>query len=139
VTPSSSSTSGQRAKQAGRTGSNGFSTKARPNIHAQRAERRGAAGGGFLLGLLGLGQQALGVLNLKTAVDGRKTPQVAVEIEQFERRSLADLELHRSRENRPESRANTRSALFGSHDNCGFLAEGTAGLRRSGSRRAWCG
>jgi hypothetical protein len=83
VTPCSSSTSGQRAKQAGRTGSNGFSTKARPNIHAQRAERRGAAGGGFLLGLLGLGHEALGVLNPKTAVDGRKTPQVAVEIEQF--------------------------------------------------------
>jgi hypothetical protein len=57
---------------------------------------------------------------LKTAVDGRKTPQVAVEIEQFERRSRTDLELLRSRENRPESRANTRSALFGSHDNCGF-------------------
>ena len=59
-------------------------------------------------------------MNLKTAVDGRKTPQFAVEIEQFERRSLTDLELLRSRENRPESRANTRSALFGSHDNCGF-------------------
>jgi hypothetical protein len=58
--------------------------------------------------------------NLKTAVDGRKTPQVAVEIEQFGRRSLTDLELLRSCENRPESRANTRSALFGSHDNCGF-------------------
>jgi hypothetical protein len=33
------------------------------------------------------------------------------------------LELLRSRENRPESRANTRSALLGSNDNCGFLAQ----------------
>ena len=61
-----------------------------------------------------------GIFVLKTAVDGRKTLQVAVEIEQFERRSLTDLELLRSRENRPESLANTRSALFGSHDNRGF-------------------
>ena len=65
-------------------------------------------------------QRAASPVSLKTAVDGRKTPQVAVEIEQFERRSRTDLELLRSRENRPESRANTRSALFGSHDNCGF-------------------
>jgi hypothetical protein len=59
-------------------------------------------------------------LNPKTAVDGRKTHQVAVAIEQFKRRSSTDLELLRSRKNRPESRANTRSALFGSHDNCSF-------------------
>jgi hypothetical protein len=56
----------------------------------------------------------------KTAVDGRKTHQVAVAIEQFKRRSSTDLELLRSRENHPESRANTRSAPFGSHDNGGF-------------------
>jgi hypothetical protein len=56
----------------------------------------------------------------RTAVDGRKTHQVAVAIEQFRRRSITDLELLRSRESRPESRANTRSALFGSHDNRGF-------------------
>ncbi|MFN9028899.1 MAG: hypothetical protein ACK5XM_01465 [Betaproteobacteria bacterium] len=59
-------------------------------------------------------------LNLKTAVDGRKTHQVAVATEQFERRSITGLELLRSRENCAESRANTRSALFGSNDNCGF-------------------
>ena len=59
-------------------------------------------------------------LNLKTAVDGRNTHQVAVATEQFERRSITGLELLRSRENCPESRANTRSALFGSNDNCGF-------------------
>jgi multidrug resistance efflux pump len=59
-------------------------------------------------------------LNLKTAVDGRETHQVAVATEQFERRSITGLELLRSRENCPESRANTRSALFGSNDNCGF-------------------
>jgi hypothetical protein len=57
---------------------------------------------------------------LKTAIDGRKTHQVAVATEQFERRSITGLELLRSRENCPESRANTRSALFGSNDNCGF-------------------
>jgi hypothetical protein len=57
---------------------------------------------------------------LKTAVDGRKTHQVAVATEQFERRSITGLELLRSRGNCPESRANTRSALFGSNDNCGF-------------------
>jgi hypothetical protein len=59
-------------------------------------------------------------MNPKTAVDGRKTHQVAVAIEQFELLSSADLELLRRRESRPESLANTRSALFGSHDNCGF-------------------
>jgi hypothetical protein len=56
----------------------------------------------------------------KTAVDGRKTHQVAVATEQFEQRSITGLELLRSRGNCPESRANTRSALFGSNDNCGF-------------------
>ncbi|MFN9031329.1 MAG: hypothetical protein ACK54C_02860, partial [Betaproteobacteria bacterium] len=59
------------------------------------------------------------VLTLKTAVDGRKAHQVAVATEQFERRSITGLELLRSRGNCPESRANTRSALFGSNDNCG--------------------
>jgi hypothetical protein len=59
-------------------------------------------------------------LTLRTAVDGRKTHQVAVATEQFERRSITGLELLRSRENCPESRANSRSALFGSNDNCGF-------------------
>jgi hypothetical protein len=59
-------------------------------------------------------------ISLKTAVDRRKTRQVAVAIEQFERRSITGLELLRRRENCPESRANTRSALFGSNDNCGF-------------------
>ncbi|MCA3219826.1 MAG: hypothetical protein ING59_14990 [Burkholderiales bacterium] len=59
-------------------------------------------------------------VSLKTAVDGRKTHQVAVATEQFERRSITGLELLRSRGNCPENRANTRSALFGSNDNCGF-------------------
>ncbi|MCA3218933.1 MAG: hypothetical protein ING59_10350 [Burkholderiales bacterium] len=59
-------------------------------------------------------------INLKTAVDGRKTHQVAVATEQIERRSITGLELPRRRGNCPESRANTRSALFGSNDNCGF-------------------
>ncbi|MFO0145010.1 MAG: hypothetical protein ACK54C_06750, partial [Betaproteobacteria bacterium] len=58
---------------------------------------------------------------LKTAVDGRKTHQVAVATEQFERRSITGLQLLRSRGNCPESRANTRSALFGSNDNRSFL------------------
>ncbi|MCA3217727.1 MAG: hypothetical protein ING59_04050 [Burkholderiales bacterium] len=61
--------------------------------------------------------------NLETAVDRRKTHQVAVANEQFERRSITGLELLRSRWNCRESRANTRSALLCSNDNCGFWVQ----------------
>ncbi|MFO0145881.1 MAG: hypothetical protein ACK54C_11275, partial [Betaproteobacteria bacterium] len=71
--------------------------------------------------------------------------QVAVATEQFERRSITGLELLRSRGNCPENRANTRSALFGSNDNCGFWADVKSGENR-GTRlgndfvaRAWSG
>lgn len=63
---------------------------------------------------------------LKTAVDSRKTHQVSVAMEQFKRRSISDLELRRSRGNRPESRANTRTALPVSNDNCGFQDDSRA-------------
>ena len=71
----------------------------------------------------------------KTAADGRKPHQVAVALDQLGRPSITDLERLRSREKRPESRANTRPARFGRNDNCGFSVQATAARFRA--RCAW--
>ena len=51
------------------------------------------------------------------------------------RPSITDLGRLRSREKRPESRANTRPARFGRNDNCGFSVQATAARLRA--RCAW--
>ena len=71
----------------------------------------------------------------ETAADGRKPHQVAVALEQLGRPSITDLGRLRSREKRPESRANTRPAPFGRNDNCGFSVQATAARLRA--RCAW--
>ena len=65
-------------------------------------------------------QNALGWLNLETAVGVAKARQVADAPEDSGRLSDNHLELLRSSSNLPQSRANARFLPFGTPGNCGF-------------------